>query len=528
MGLLGLFNFAERGLFANAAIVLVTLLCVYGYAAKKIHPKEPAVVAPRVPFVGHLIGMATQGGRYVKNLGLAHKHMPIFTLPVPRSRIYIVTDPWLAAVVQRASKSLSFTPLVPDITERVLGLDKRTVEIVRQNLDPLPGEERGFLADIHDMLYTYLGPGEALNDMSCAATQELYEQLGDYMKRLHKKKGQSEVVDLLGWVRHFVAAGTAKFLYGPNNPFEIDAKLEEAFWDFDHGLGGLLMGIFPSLTAAKAYNGREKLARALKEYLEAGHEKEASRIVQSRIRIAKDYDWTLDMTARSELSFLFAGIVNTATTLFWIILQISARPKLLAQIQSELKEAKLSSERTTGAGTLSMNAVREKSPTLVAVFRECLRVGSENFSTRLVKEDTMLADQYFLRKDSVVQIAGSVIHSDGGIWGDDVAEFNPDRFLQASRDGKSNFHPAAFRAFGGGKTLCPGRHFATNEIVMLAALMILSFEFSAPGGGQISVPKKNDAIMPVHILEPLTREPVKINVKLREEATETMKWRVAL
>lgn len=69
MGVLGLFNFAERGVFANATIFLISILCIYGYAAKKIHPKEPAVIASKVPFVGHLIGMAMQGGKYVKNLG---------------------------------------------------------------------------------------------------------------------------------------------------------------------------------------------------------------------------------------------------------------------------------------------------------------------------------------------------------------------------------------------------------------------------------------------------------------------------
>ncbi|CAI4219457.1 unnamed protein product [Parascedosporium putredinis] len=497
MGVLGLFNFAERGVFANATIFLISILCIYGYAAKKIHPKEPAVIASKVPFVGHLIGMAMQGGKYVKNLGLAHKHMPIFTLPVPMSRIYIVTDPSLAAVVQRASKSLSFTPLVPNITERVLGLDKRTVEIVKQNLDPLPGEERGFLADIHDMLYGFLGPGEALNEMSRAATQELYEQVAQCADHLRAKSAQSETVDLLEWVRHFVAAGTARFLYGPNNPFEVDPELEKAFWDFDHGLGGLLMGLFPSLTAAKAYNGREKLAKALKEYLEAGHQKR-------HLRFEYRNYFVLDRAP---------NLGSSSTT-----------------VQSPRRAARgpKSEFRDHGEQTLSMNAVRDKSPTLMAVFRECLRVGSENYSTRLVKEDTMLADRYFLRKDSVVQIAGSVIHSDQEIWGDDVAEFNPDRFLQASREGKSNVHPAAFRAFGGGKTLCPGRHFATNEIVMLAALMIMSFEFTAPDGGQISVPKKNDAIMPVHVLEPLTREPVRVHVALRERVDTTAGLKVVL
>jgi hypothetical protein len=458
-------------------------------------------------------------------ISLSHRGVPIFTLPVPKSRIYIVTDPSLAAAVQRSSRVLSFTPLVPDITERILGLNKRTVDIVRQNLDPQPGGEPGFLSDIHDMLYGYLGPGAPLNQLSCDATQELGDQLYDYAESMQKRGISSEVIDLLLWVRHFVAAGTAMFLYGPNNPIAVHPELEEAFWDFDHGLGGLMIGVYPSLTAAKAYRGREVLSKALTEYLEAGHHKTASVLVQNRVRIAEQYNWTIDMIARSELSFLFAGIVNSATTVFWLVLRSLADPEIRTTVRDELNEAVRVSATASGEGTLSMEAVKENSPTLAAIFRECLRVGSENFSIRLVKADTMLADKYFLRKDSVVQIAGGVIHANKAIWGDDVEAFNHQRFLKQP-EGK--IHPAAFRAFGGGKTLCPGRHFATNEILLFAAMIIMGCDLEALYGGRISVPEKNDGVMPVHILEPHEKDTVRVRVRLREGPDRMKRWNVVL
>ena len=130
----------------------------------------------------------------------------------------------------------------------------------------------------------------------------------------------------------------------------------------------------------------------------------------------------------------------------------------------------------------------------------------------MVKENTLLTDHYFLKKGAVVQIAGGVIHADQSIWGDNVEDFNPGRFLesrQQSGNAKQNqIHPAAFRAFGGGKTLCPGRHFAMNEILSLVALVVLIFDIQAPDGNRIKVPKKNDGVLPVHILEPIT--PVRV------------------
>ncbi|KAI0100258.1 cytochrome P450 [Nemania sp. FL0031] len=503
--------------------IVAAYALVYQYSTQKLDTKEPPIIASLIPFIGHVLGMALHGGKYIKNIGIRNKHIPIFTLPVPGSRIYIVTEPSLAAAVQRASKVLSFTPIIPEVTERVLGLDKPTMDITRKNLDPGPGE-RGFLADIQDMVYAMFGPGSYLNEISLDAARELRNEVHAFAESQDTHHGLKQPVDLLGWVRHFVTVSTAKYFYGPQNPISLDPKLEENFWDFDHGLGKLLTNVFPSITAGKAYRGRELLVKALEKYLEAGHHKTGSKIVQKRVDIALQHGWTLRATARSELSFLFAGIVNATTSTFWILLQIFADPQLLSTVRDEVTQILReddSNEKDAQLGNyrLSVADLKDRCPMLVAVYRECLRLGSDNYSTRLVKENTLLADRYFLKKGAVVQIAGGVIHADQSIWGDNVEDFNPGRFLepkQQSGAAKQNqIHPAAFRAFGGGKTLCPGRHFAMNEILSLVSLVILTFDIKAPDGGKIKVPKKNDGVLPVHILEPIS--PVNVLISTRQD-----------
>lgn len=56
---------------ATAVIVgLVTVYLALRYASgRKLHPSEPTVLPSWIPFIGHLIGMALQGGRYIKRLG---------------------------------------------------------------------------------------------------------------------------------------------------------------------------------------------------------------------------------------------------------------------------------------------------------------------------------------------------------------------------------------------------------------------------------------------------------------------------
>ncbi len=490
-------------------------------------------------------------------------------------RVYIVTSPPLAAAVQRASKTLSFTPIIPEVTRPVFGLDDATTEIVRRNLDPGPDDEQGYLAEIQSLVYTSLGPGRYLNELTLDAVGELRDEVAAYAA-LDPRRGATGAgagaveEDLLLWVRHLVTVATARFLYGPENPIALEPGLEEAFWDFDHGLVALLMGPCPALTARRAYRGRERLAAALGDYLEAGRHKASSssswagsRIIRRRVEIALRHGWTLRMAARSELSFLFAGIINTTVTTFWILSRLYADAELLGTVRGEIAAVVLreevgeaedvqeqeqdeqeEQERKKGREEeeeeekeeekkkkkkkrlrIRIPALRERCPTLVAVYSECLRLGSDNFSNRMVKGDTVLADRYLLRKGAIVQVAGGVIHADEGIWGGDVELFNPARFLPGGHGGsgekdqqqqqqrkQQQRHPAAFRAFGGGKTLCPGRHFAQSEILALVALVLLQLDMEQGAAG---LPGKRDTVMPVHILEPA--EPVKAAISRRAD-----------
>lgn len=522
----------------SALITLLTLYLVLTYTChQKSHPSEPPIVPSPlpIPYLGHLLLMTLQGGHSIRQLGLKHSNLPIFTLVVPFSRLYIVTSPSLAAAIQRKpTAQLSFNALLPDIVQRVMGLDRATRTIVERGLDAQQGEQRGFLPELHDMLVSRLGPGAAMDTLTLRAVGELGKGLDAYAASLRSPQGQVE--DLLCWVRHLVAHATAMLLYGSRNPMALHpgVDLEGAFWDFDHGLGRLLLGIWPRVTAKKAYAGREELVAAFGEYVGARHyEPEAEsqgtgadKIVLERIRIAHAHGFSVDGIARSELSFLFAGIVNTATTTFWTLVRIFADHELLHAVRAELAVVTEPAEDNSNRRRLSLKQLAKSCPRLCAVYREVLRMGSNNFSTRLVKEDTVLTaagveGKVWLRKGGVVQIAGGVMHGNPAIWGHDVEAFSPGRHIKVDSkdkaDGAVSAHPAAFRAFGGGKTMCPGRHFATGEILGLVGSIVVRFEMEdVDESGKIAVPELDDYILPVHILEPVAGSPVKVRIRLRQ------------
>lgn len=75
-----------------------------------------------------------------------------------------------------------------------------------------------------------------------------------------------------------------------------------------------------------------------------------------------------------------------------------------------------------------------------------------------------------------VLIPSIVQHSSLPAWGDNVHEFYHKRFVKPTKH-----NPVAFRAFGGGATLCPGRHFASTEILAFASLILLRFDVKPAG-----------------------------------------------
>lgn len=54
---------------ASLAVLTTIYLILYRLQTLKKHPDEPPIIASAIPYVGHLLGMAVSGGRYVKGIG---------------------------------------------------------------------------------------------------------------------------------------------------------------------------------------------------------------------------------------------------------------------------------------------------------------------------------------------------------------------------------------------------------------------------------------------------------------------------
>lgn len=219
----------------------------------------------------------------------------------------------------------------------------------------------------------------------------------------------------------------------------------------------LIIGIFPSTLAPKAIAGRTKVAKAFESYFQAGGHKEASTLTKVRYETSARNGVSVEDIARYEVGGAIAVLVNTAPAAFWMLLLMYSHPGLVDDIRKEVDPIVATTESDGETlRTLNVTSLKSDCPLLTSVFQEVLRFRSMGTSIRQVMEDTILNGQWLLKKDCMIQMPSRVVHKDALLWGLDVDEFNPRRFLkdevQKTPNGKRPT-AVAFRAFGGGKTL---------------------------------------------------------------------------
>jgi hypothetical protein len=434
-------------------------------------------------------------------------------------RAYVVTSPALAVAVQRAASTLDFDQLIVEVTPRLVGSSAETRRIL---LDPTAKEEGR--TRMVTRSHTVINPpliAHRKGDMSQNQLSHMSERINSIWS--------GEDVEIFKFVTRALMAASMHSFYGPHNPFAVHPDLLEKYWDWDSGIVGYAVNILPKLTARKAYYGLEACAQGFLEYTKNGFYTEALPFLQERKKMHEDVGIPDDEHARLDMGISFGFISNAGITTFWIVNNIFSRPELLQQIREEI-----CTNAFEAPGTISSSQLRDACPLLNSVFRETMRINAPMTSARYVLEDTLIADTYLLRKGNVVQISGGVLHSDTEIWGPDVSSFNARRFYHNVNGSKTDqngniisgednaVHPA-FRGFGGGKTLCPGRHFAQMEITSMAAILAMGFDMLPPKGTKSVAwdPMRNDKKFPFAATKPVRDISVRLQ---RREGYENVKW----
>ncbi|PKY06741.1 cytochrome P450 [Aspergillus campestris IBT 28561] len=458
-------------LFALGALVT---LGVFLSRRQKRDPREPPAVGSSIPIIGHLLGLLWYGTEYFSLMAEKYNY-PIFSLSTVVGKFYVVTSPALLQAVQR-NKSLTFDLSIAMSAERIVGIRGRGVEILR-------GKQSGGQGLTHVVTHatnsTLSGrPLDRMNERMTRLLRPLVDELATY-----------KTVDLYSWCSHAITMASTEASYGPLNPYKR-REIEDAFWAFESNLSPLMANIVPQLTARKAWKGRESMVKAFVKYYRLGGYKDGSEMTRIRYKTLREGGLTIEDIARSEVIMGIALLTNTVPATFWLLFELCSRPELLEETRQEVAQNAL---RVTddNVHVIDISALRDNCPLLVSAFQEVLRIKSTSSPIRFVMDDLVLANGYLLRSGSVISMPGPSIGRDPDAWGATAGDFNPKRFLKTSKNPR---RPGGLMTFGVSPVLCPGRHFASSEILGMVAMMILRYDLVPVDGKWDSPPGNSLAI----------------------------------
>jgi cytochrome P450 len=249
----------------------------------------------------------------------------------------------------------------------------------------------------------------------------------------------------------------------------------------DKDFAYLGLNVFPHLLAPHGSRARQRLFQGFHSYYASNGHETGSRVIQARYQVNLKHGISLSDIEHFDLSVCYGLLVNTVPVTSWVLYYMYSSPSLLKEVRETISSYIRTTQNASSNGTLvrhvNIAEVVAGYPFLGAFVQETLRVQSTNASGRVVLRDTLIEDRYLLKKDSFLFIPSADLHSNPAVWGPSVASFDPQRFLQK----KSKVPASAYRAYGSGASVCPGRHFAANEILIILIVMVCKYDLRPKG-----------------------------------------------
>ncbi|TFK97041.1 cytochrome P450 [Pterulicium gracile] len=166
----------------------------------------------------------------------------------------------------------------------------------------------------------------------------------------------------------------------------------------------------------------------------------------------------------------FAGADTVSTALSGFILAMSLYPEVQKKAQAEL-------DSVLRGSRLPNFTDKEDLPYIGAVLKETMRwnpVTPLGIPHRSSEDD--MVDGYLIPKDTIVFGNTWKILHDPKLYGEDFMVFNPERFLP--KDGAAMPPDPVVACFGYGRRICPGRHFAMNNLFIVMSSILATFNIA--------------------------------------------------
>ncbi|OAX82272.1 hypothetical protein ACJ72_03379 [Emergomyces africanus] len=340
---------------------------------------------------------------------------------------------------------------------------------------------------------------ERVNELTAQFGRLLHGHLEDELA-IWPPEGRQ--LDINAWVRSRMFRASTDALIGSSLLQEYP-ELEEDFFEFDRHFISLFFGL-PKLLNYRAHSARDKVfagvmrwQNKMEDALQHGSKispvdsktdwepmfgSRANRVRQFYYR-----DRGIDVRTRAALDtgFIFGISSNAIPAASWMLMHIldpsDKERTLYHRVLTELDQVRRPGDSLPDISRLV------GLPLLNSIFHEILRLYVDALVTREVHQPLLLpvgnGRHLYFPPGSVIFAPSWPAHRNPGSWpGPPADQFYADRFLKLDPNtGKLRFSTSGIAGklfpFGGGKTMCPGRVFAKNEILLSTAYFLLNFDF---------------------------------------------------
>lgn len=474
-----------------------------------LYPNDPKEIPYLVPFIGHLLSffMDFNGsvGRGIRYMG---SNREPFAMSFMGKTVYIVSNPKDVADSYRNQKNFSRDTLTKEMYARV-GVPWKVADRLF-TVDPNASYNANQVKLLHptdimmEFYHQHIFPGDRFEEFMSETILPGLDRDMDFDAAIPhpaelRRHEESITVSLGKLCVHVFVQGFAEAYYGPKlweiEPDFINLYLvwEKINWKFLFNT--------PAFMSRDMLEAKKALVNLFVEYFKipVGERQSSNFFVISMENSLREANLTDDEIGCIFMLQTWGILANMYKTSFWLLSYLVHDSALLESIRSEILPA-------TQKNRIDHRYLTEHCPYLDSVFNEAMRLTMRSPLVRNVSETAVLGGKT-LRSGNMVMVPYRHLHLDSAAWGPTSEDFQGDRFL---RD-KTLKTSLSYRPWGGGSTMCTGRHLAKKAIFAFVALLLSRFDvgletkqsfpradFSKPSPGIVSIGEHEDAILTLH------------------------------
>ncbi|KAL9072102.1 MAG: hypothetical protein Q9157_005228 [Trypethelium eluteriae] len=550
-------------LAATTYIVTILLHVWTKYSGKD--GQEPPVIPYWLPGLGSLIPFVRDTKGFIASTVRNWGNDTPYTVRLPAFKAYLITQPEHFGPLLKATRFLSNKKVMAELMRDVFGTPPNVMPMYFGDnsgieAKPVPGSSipshQRIWHNQHADSARYL-TGDALRGLAARFTSILSDAIAKVDASDPVDSGEWVTIeDFYPWWRSRVFAAATTALFGPHL-LRLNPNLEEDFWRFADSIPTLVKR-YPAWMAPRAHAARATMLASVKKWHAYARENSDYTFCGDKAPKWDEYWGSLwlkvrqrwgqdtgimddDGLASEDLALTIAANANAIPMAFWYLIEIYRDPALLSHVLPELETAVTTpaSPNKGQPATFDLSPVLA-SPLAQSIYAEVLRMRISLLLNRCPDHKDHQIGPWTLKKGAYMTLPTAHIGYHSKAWepytdcgNAPINEFWAERFLVPDETGadegadkttlseKKDMTPkmrfstehleGIWVPYGGGALMCPGRHFAKQEMMGSVTVFAHYYELEVISG---RAPPMDDKFYGMGAQQPAEKTPVRIRRKV--------------